>query len=256
MLDDKLKIYLAYSDSDAEDVFAAGSSTQGSNYGKYPTYNNQFYPNWGTKPSLWGASERMVGTLDYTAEFFGADNPTRFYLYWKRESGRRYSYTYDTNPIGDGYRDETDLWYVPTGPNDPLVSFSDDTGAAFYAYVDEFLSEYKGQVAPANGFQAPWTTRYDLKITQEIALPDTPLVGDAKAELFLDIYNFGNLLDDENGRIYDAGYNGVTKSLDASYDEVSGTWTYSNFDDGHIRYRNGSRFISVYKAMLGFKLSF
>ena len=256
MLDDKLKLYFGYSDTDSEDVFAAGSSTQGSNYGKYPTFNNQFYPNWGTKPSLWGASERMVGTLDYTAEFFGADNPTRFYLYWKRESGRRYSYTYDTNPIGDGYRDETDLWYVPTGPNDPLVSFSDDTGAAFYAYVDEFLSEYKGQVAPANGFQAPWTTRYDLKITQEIALPDTPVVGDAKAELFLDIYNFGNLLDDENGRIYDAGYNGVTKSLDASYDEVSGTWTYSNFDDGHIRYRNGSRFISVYKAMLGFKLSF
>ena len=40
---------------------------------------------------------------------------------WKRESGRRFSYTYDTNPIGDGYRDERDLWYVPTGPNDPLV---------------------------------------------------------------------------------------------------------------------------------------
>jgi hypothetical protein len=256
MLDDKLKIYLAYSDSDAEDVFAAGSSTQGSNYGKYPTYNNQFYPNWGTKPSLWGASERMVGTLDYTAEFFGADNPTRFYVYWKRESGRRYSYTYDTNPIGDGYRDGTDLWYVPTGPNDPLVSFSDDTGAAFYAYVDEFLSDYKGQIAPANGFQAPWTTRYDLKITQEIALPDTPVIGDAKAELFLDIYNFGNLLDDENGRIYDVGYGGTTENLDGVYDEASGTWTYSNFDDGHIRYRNGSRFISAYKAMLGFKLSF
>ena len=45
MLDDKLKLYFGYSDTDAEDVFAAGSSTQGSNYGKYPTFNNQFYPN-------------------------------------------------------------------------------------------------------------------------------------------------------------------------------------------------------------------
>ena len=75
-------------------------------------------------------------------------------------------------------------------------------------------------------------------------------MGDAKAELFLDIYNFGNLLDDENGRIYDVGYGGTTENLDGIYDEASGTWTYSNFDDGHIRYRNGSRFISVYKAML------
>ena len=43
-------------------------STQGSNYGKYAPCNNQFYPNLCTKPSLWGASERMVGTLDYTAD--------------------------------------------------------------------------------------------------------------------------------------------------------------------------------------------
>jgi outer membrane receptor protein involved in Fe transport len=253
--DNKLKMYLAYSDTEAEDVFAAGSSTQGSNYGKYATCNNQFSPNLCTKPSLWGASERYVGTLDYTAEFFGADNPTRFYLYWLRESGRPFSYTYDSNIIGDGYRDERDLWYVPTGPNDPLVSFSDGTGDAFYAFVDRYLSDYKGQVAPANAFQSPWKTRMDLKITQEIALPDTPYVGDAKAELFLDIYNFGNLLDDENGQIYDAGYLGVTKSLDVTVN-ADNTYTYSNFDDGHLRYRNGSRFVSVWKAMVGFKLSF
>ena len=253
--DNKLKMYLAYSDTDARDVFAAGSSTQGSNYGKYATCNNQFSPNLCTKPSLWGASERYVGTLDYTAELFGADNPTRFYLYWLRESGRPFSYTYDSNIIGDGYRDERDLWYVPTGPSDPLVSFSDGTGDAFYAYVEKYLSDYKGQVAPANAFQSPWKTRMDLKITQEIALPDSPYVGDAKAELFLDIYNFGNLLDDENGRIYDAGYGGVTKSLDVTVN-ADNTYTYSNFDDGHIRYRNGSRFVSAWKAMVGFKLSF
>jgi hypothetical protein len=82
-----------------------------------------------------------------------------------------------------------------------------------------------------------------------------PYVGDAKAELFLDIYNFGNLLDDENGQIYDAGYGGVTKSLDVSVN-ADNTYTYSNFDDGHLRYRNGSRFVSVWKAMFGFKLSF
>ena len=135
------------------------------------------------------------------------------------------------------------------------MSFSDDTGDAFYAYVDRYLSAYKGQVAPANAFESPWKTRMDLKITQEIALPDTPYIGDAKAELFLDIYNFGNLLDDENGRIYDAGYLGVTKSLDVVVN-ADNTYTYSNFDDGHLRYRNGSRFVSVWKAMIGFKLSF
>jgi len=255
-LDDKLRLYFAYSDTESEDVFSAGSSTQGSNYGKYATCNNSFAPNLCTKPALWGASERMVATLDYTADWFGADNPTRFYLMWKRESGRRFSYTYDTNPIGDGYRDERDLWYVPTGPNDPLVTFSDDTGAAFYEYVDTYLSGYKGQIAPANGFIGPWTTRMDLKVTQEVDLPENKYLGDAKAELFLDIYNLGNWLDDEAGQIYDAGYLGVTKNLDASYDATSGTWTYSNFDPDIYSYRNGSRFVSVYKMQLGFKLSF
>ena len=64
-----------------------------------------------------------------------------------------------------------------------------------------------------------------------------------------------NLLDDENGRIYDAGYLGVTKSLDVTVN-ADNTYTYSNFDDGHLRYRNGSRFVSAWKAMVGFKLSF
>jgi len=253
-LDDKLKVYLAYSNTDARDVFGAGSSTQGSNYGKYATCNNQFYPNLCTKPSLWGRDERLVGTIDYTAEIFGADNPTRFYLFWKRESGRKFSYTYDDNIIGDGYRDERDLWYVPTGPGDPLVSFSDDTGDAFYAYVDRYLSSYKGQVAPANGFMAPWITRMDLKVTQELALPQGSFFGDTKAELFLDIYNLGNLIDEDAGQIYDAGYLGVTKSMNV--DIVNGAYVYSNFDDGHLRYQNGARFISSWKMMLGFKLSF
>ena len=96
----------------------------------------------------------------------------------------------------------------------------------------------------------------DLKVTQEVDLPENKYLGDAKAELFLDIYNFGNWLDDEAGQIYDAGYLGVTKNLDASYDAATGTWTYSNFDPDIFRYRNGSRFVSVYKMQLGFKLSF
>ena len=52
MLDDKLKIYFGYSDTDSEDVSQL-VLPQGSNYGKYPTCNNQFYPNLCTKPSLW-----------------------------------------------------------------------------------------------------------------------------------------------------------------------------------------------------------
>ena len=94
----------------------------------------------------------------------------------------------------------------------------------------------------------------DLKVTQELALPEGRWVGDTKAELFLDIYNLGNLLDEDNGQIYDAGYLGVTKSMDV--DIVDGAYVYSNFDDGHLRYRNGARFVSSWKMMLGFKLSF
>ena len=91
---------------------------------------------------------------------------------------------------------------------------------------------------------------------KEIGLPESKYLGDAKAELFLDIYNFGNLLDEDSGQIYGVGYLGVTKNLDASYDADSGTWTYSNFDPDIYNYVNGARFVSVYKMQLGFKLSF
>ena len=94
----------------------------------------------------------------------------------------------------------------------------------------------------------------DLKVTQEVDLPENKYLGDAKAELFPDIYNLGNWLDDEAGQIYDAGYS-----------ELLRTWTYHTCLQvlGHILililisfYRNGSRFVSVYKMQLGFKLSF
>ena len=98
------------------------------------------------KTILWGAQERYVGTLDYTAEFLGADRPTRFYLYWMRESGRPFSFTYDSNII-EMVIEMKEIFGIPTGPNDPLVSFSDGTGDAFYAFVDKHLGRYKGKVA-------------------------------------------------------------------------------------------------------------
>ena len=93
--------------------------------------------------------------------------------------------------------------------------------------------------------QQEWT----LKLLRKLIFLKTNILVMRK-QLFLDIYNLGNWLDDEAGQIYDAGYLGVTKNLDASYDAASGTWTYSNFDPDIYSYRNGSRFVSVYKMQL------
>lgn len=131
---------------------------------------------------------------------------TRVSLIYDGRSGRPFSYLYggvnvDINQDGNS---GNDLIYVPTGLDDPLISwgnrnqFRDTEGVAFMEFVDRTpgLREYKGEIVPRNTGRAPWIHQFDINITQEI-----PFWEGHRLELILNIQNVGNLINDEWGLI-------------------------------------------------------
>ena len=141
--------------------------------------------------------------LTFERAFFG-DYKTTIGLFGETRIGRPYSFTFrDTaarssvfGTIGAGTRY---LMYVPTGINDPLVSYaSASEGALINAYIDSTgLAKYRGKIAPRNKFNSKWFTRIDLHLSQEIPTG----IGKSRITLFADVENFTNMLNKKWGQI-------------------------------------------------------
>ena len=71
----------------------------------------------------------------------------------------------------------------------------------FFKYIeqDKYLRSHKGQFAERNGAQAPWRNQVDVKILQDLFIN----VGKNRntVQLSLDIFNFGNLINPNWGKI-------------------------------------------------------
>jgi hypothetical protein len=89
--------------------------------------------------------------------------------------------------------------YVPTGIDDPLVSYDSiatrDTLNNFFETSG--LSKYRGKIAPRNAFNSKWFTRIDLHVAQEIPTG----LGKSRLQVFADIENFTNFLNKNWGQI-------------------------------------------------------
>jgi len=155
-------------------------------------------------------------------------------------SGGPISYVYDNNTptlvFGDSDNEERNLFYVPTGPNDPLVDFSkmDEQGTTqdFFDWMErKGLDKYAGEISPKNGFEQPWNTDMDIRISQEIPLPKY----NHHLVFFFDIENVLNLFSDSDGlqRYWSSGdvQEGLP-ILDAALSSDGSQYIYSNFNPG------------------------
>ncbi len=186
---------LGYAFTDAEDAVPMTSSTAGSNFDNAAVVD-LFNPTAAT--SNYVVPHRFTLRLDYSAFWFG-DNETRLTLFGYFNEGQPQSFAMGGSGFeGDGFFGRH-LLYVPTGPSDPNVTFawSPEEDAAFWDFVERNgLSP--GQSA-RNAQHADWSTRFDVRVHQEINLP-----GDFKGRLYFKVYNFGNMLNDDWGKITDA----------------------------------------------------
>ena len=191
---------VSYTYTNIKDANPATSSTAGSNYAAGVSLD----PN-GPAYGISNDEVRDAFKFDVTFNraFFG-DYKTTLGIFGESRSGHPFSYTFRDpatrstvfGTIGTGTRY---LLYVPTGLNDPKVSFANANDATLFDQFIESsgLAKYRGRVAPRNAFRSSWVTKIDLHFAQELPTG----VGDARFTLFADVENFTNLLNKKWGQI-------------------------------------------------------
>ena len=199
--DSGLTIGGAYTRQDVRDASALTSSQAGSIYGNTATFDPNFgSPGHSNDEVVWA----FRYNVSYEHAFFG-DYRTRIDLFGTTRAGARFSYTMQEangrglagNTFGTAGTNTRYLFYVPTGTSDPLVNYdSTATRDRIDTIINSSgLANYRGKIAPRNGFRNKAFTRIDLHAEQELPLP----LG-AKFSLFADIENFTNLINHNWGQ--------------------------------------------------------
>ncbi|MFQ5533368.1 MAG: TonB-dependent receptor domain-containing protein [Sphingomonadales bacterium] len=250
----------SYTYSDVEDVNPGESSTATSNFGK-PAASDRNNKPLGT--SDFEIRHRVTGSLSYKKAFFG-DNNTTISFFLETRSGKPFSYTFDNNnrdtSVFGGDREfvrrDSQLLYVPTGANDPNVTFAPGFDqAAFFAFVESSgLSKFAGQISEKNAFRSPWRTRVDMRFVQEIHMPSLPVFGGNKFEFFFDMENLANFLNNDWGRVEQVSFPFTAPIVRASTD-ANGKLVFESFNAGRAAPRV-STLPSLWKVQLGVRFAF
>lgn len=176
-------------------------------------------------------------------------------LVYEGRSGRPYSYVFandiNADRVNSGGR-QNDLLYVPSGPNDPLFGGMSNpaTQDAFFAFIDDRLADYKGQVVPRNTGTEPFIHQWDINITQRIGT-----IRNHQLELLFSIKNVGNLLNKDWGQISQVGTFPRTVRV-ASGSVVNDQYVY-NFNETAVNNElRATNRISRWQALLGVRYLF
>jgi hypothetical protein len=148
---------------------------------------------------------RFLLTASVEREFLRR-SPTNFSFIYVGESGQPYSYRYDNDLRGDGSFGNDPL-YVPA--NQGEIRFRQETvqnrvitpqesWESLNAFIEATpcLRENRGRVLERNACRQPWTNRLDVRVSQDVGT-----IGRQRAQVTLDVLNFGNLINREWGRV-------------------------------------------------------
>jgi len=221
---------LAYTYSDATEVSPLTSSVANSNWASRASFN----PNEEVAAnSAYLTKNRVNGSISWQHSFFKGYK-TQIGLFAEARSGKPYSWTFVNDLNGDGLGGN-DLMYIPRGPGSGEVVFRGDTAGstanedAFWRIVGDnhALNKARGGVVERNSEFAPWTTTFDMRISQEIP----GIFKGNKAVFVLDLLNVGNMINKKWGRIDEIGFqaNGASARSFVNYAglDSSGRYIYS-----------------------------
>lgn len=190
---------IGYTYSKAEEVSPGTSSVALSNWQNRAVFN----PNEeAVNTANYEFRDRFTGLVSKRFNWF-ENAPTTFSMFFEGRSGRPYSYTFTGDANGDG-QSFNDLFFIPSAGS---VQYSSNSSAqdiaAFQEYIEgnSYLSGNRGQVAKRNNKRAPSVNQFDVRISQEI-----PLFRETRAELWLDILNIGNMINEDWGLIEEAQF--------------------------------------------------
>lgn len=214
---DGLSMRASYTRTDAEDRNPMTSSIADSSYVRFGSYDHQNPP---LATSDYEIRDRFSVNVNWARRLFG-DNETSVNVFAQKRSGMPFSYTFHNSRTGSFDNDfgnvvtqsysglqatSNQLFYVPqtdasgnvTLTSDPIVTYVGGFDiAAFDRYLKNTgLIEYAGSIAPRNGFRGEDVTTVDVRLSQELP---AFFPGGAKLKVYMDIENFGNLLNPDWG---------------------------------------------------------
>ena len=251
--DKGVSLFGAYSHVTAKDVYPLTSSQAESSYGYTQRWDGE---NLDAAPSSFMAKNKLILGLEYRTQLWG-DNETRVSAIYIRKDGEPYSIAFDEpgyNSVTGNSKFYADysLAYVPSGPDDSNVVFASSSVATeVMSHINNTaLANYKGTYAPRNAFTNPSYDRLDVRITQEI-----PAFRDHKFIFYLDLLNVMNMLDDEDGRVFEYGYNNSRQIIVSGVDG-DGKFLISGVDDDDNLYLQDGDGQSRWQVQMGLKYRF
>ncbi len=199
----------SYTYQSVKDVTNATSSVAGSLYNAQAVSdpNNAAYGR---------SSDETKWSFKYSLGFdhaFFRDYRTVLQLFGETRAGRPYSFTMQDSTGGSSSRaavfgtlgnNDHYLLYVPTGINDPKVSYdSPITQNALDGLINSTqLKNFRGRVADKNIARSRANTQLDIHLEQELPT----FVGRSRFAVFADIQNLPNLLNKNWGGLYQVGF--------------------------------------------------
>ncbi len=219
---DGLSFDASYVKQRSTDINSGTSSVATSSY-RQSTWSDPNHP--GASISNYQIDNITKLTLAYDHKFFG-DNRTSFRMYTQARTGQRYSFVFqDSNTASTGgstgmfglnalyTTSNVELFYVPktdssgnvTLTSDPLVTYKSGFDiAGFNTFLKKTgLLSYAGKISPRNGFKSPNNLFSNIRIMQEVPAFNSHW---GKVELYLDVQNLGNLIDDSQGVLTQYGF--------------------------------------------------
>ncbi len=214
-----LDVRASYTYTEAEDGNPMTSSQPDSSYVRFAStdHNNPVL-----STSDYEVRHRFSVNAHWARDLFG-DNETSVNLFIQRRSGLPYSFVYHNSRTGNFDNDfgnavpqsysgalgtGNHLFYVPqvdattglvTATSDPRITYTGINMADFNAFLQNTgLIKYAGSAAPRNAFRSAAVTTADIRLSQEVAVPFMPT---GKVKLYMDIENFGNLINERWGSL-------------------------------------------------------
>ena len=248
-------VRLGYAFSDAEVGNAGNSSTAGSNFEEVTTSNFNNVP---VADSFFNNRHNFVLSATYREEFWEGLAST-VGVFFRARSGRPLSFVFDADTSQDTFGDSDDearsLLYIPTGPNDPLVTFADgfDVDAFFQFIEDNDLSQFAGGIAPRAAVTQPSNADIDLRFSQEI-----PTLWEGhKIELSLNFENFLNFIDSENGVQRFINTSNTAEGVDVlGATVVNGQFVFDNFEPNDVIEVDVDSLDTLWRIQVGVKYKF
>ena len=228
-----MDLRLGYAFSDAEVGNAGNSSTAGSNFEEVTTSDFNNVP---VADSFFNNRHNFVVGATFRNEFW-EDLESTFGVFFRARTGRPLGFVFDARTSQTAFGDSDDearsLLYIPTGPNDPLVTFAPgfDT-AGFFSFIEaNDLSQFAGSIAPRGAVTQPTTADIDLRFTQEVP---TFLDGH-KLEFSVNFENFLNFIDKDAGVQRFVNTSNTAEGVDVlAASIVNGQFVYDNFNPNAV----------------------